>query len=204
MTGDEVGAWRRRSIVVIVGAMLAAVLSLLVQGTAHACSCMQPDPAAEVAAADVVFVGTPVASEHTSSDDETGRAMEPVDWTFQVDTVHRGTATATTTVGSAADSAACGITFRTGEKYLVLGNVVDGQLRAGLCGGTGLLANADADRLDLIGAGAPPQPDPVAAPAPEASASTTWLVIAGVGVSVLIAGAVVLARLRRRPGTGQG
>lgn len=198
MTGDEVGAWRRRAIAVVVGAVLAAALSLLVQGTAHACTCMPQDAAAEVEAADVIFIGTPTSSEPLTAADENEQAMEPVGWTFQVDTVHQGTTTATTTVASAENSAACGITFRTGEKYLVLGSVVDGQLRAGLCGGTGLLANADADRLDLIGAGAAPQPDPAPAAAAEEPASTTWLLVAGLGILVLVAGAVVLVLVRRR------
>lgn len=190
---DRRAGRRRRTATVLVGALLAAVLSLLVQGTAQACTCMPQDAAAEVEAAGVIFVGTPTGRTDAQEPDPE-LDIDAAAWTFDVETVHRGTVGATTTVASATNSAACGITFREGEKYLVLGTEVDGELRAGLCSGTGLLANADADRLELIGAGTAPQQ----VAAPQDTGPSAWPFVAGAAGLLLLAGVVVLVLRRRR------
>lgn len=198
------GGGRRRAATVVVGALLAAVLSLLVQGTAHACSCMQPEARADIDRAEVIFVGTPTKRVEPTSDDGSVNSAAPVTWTFDVTTVHRGSATARTAVDSALMDASCGLTFSLGREYLVFARTVGhdyeildrtayGHLGADLCSGTMLLADADAERLGLLGDGVPPEPDPTLAagnPGP-----SPWLL--GIVIVMLAAGAVVMVRLRR-------
>jgi len=76
----------RRLSVVILGVVVAGMLMVSVPGSASACSCMIGPLAAQLAAADVVFIGTP-----TSGDKPEGAvsSADPVRWTFDVDAVHR-------------------------------------------------------------------------------------------------------------------
>jgi hypothetical protein len=144
----------RRLTVVILGVVVAGMSMVVAPGTASACSCMISPLADRLSAADVVFVGTPTKGDKPGG--EAVSSADPVRWTFDVDTVHKGDVTRTVEVISALDSASCGIPFDVDRPYLVFGVLNDDALTAGLCGGTEQLAQIPADDLASLGTGAPP------------------------------------------------
>lgn len=183
------GARWRRSVTVLIGAVVAGLVSLVVQGTSHACSCMPYSPAEQIEISDAVFVGTPISQVDTAGGEGGG-----LRWSFDVETVHKGEVGATTSLETAGDSAACGIEFREGERYLVFATGQD-RIGANLCSGTGPVDRADAETLALLGEGSPPTPDRATADTDE---GVSWPLVGGITAVVLIGGAVVLLLMRAR------
>ncbi len=139
---------------IVLGVVVAGMLMVVAPGTASACSCGLSPLADRVSAADVVFVGTPTKS--VKPEGEVVSSADPVRWTFDVDTVHKGDVTQTVEVISALDSASCGIPFEVDRPYLVFGVLNDETITADLCGGTERLAQIPADDLASLGTGAMP------------------------------------------------
>lgn len=90
---------------------------------AFACSCSSPGPFdREVRRAGAVFAGTPVGSEDSVgwADRLFGYSSgDPIDWTFEVDTVIKGDLKVETHVSAARDGGSCGVSFRPGRRYVV-------------------------------------------------------------------------------------
>ena len=94
---------------------------------ALACSCLPPaSAAAQLASADVLFKGTPIAS----SSNRRGEATT----TFRVQEVIKGRPAREITIRHRLDSAACGMRFAPRASTLVIANAGEGgALRASLC-----------------------------------------------------------------------
>jgi hypothetical protein len=117
--------------------------------TAHACSCMMPPAAVhQLGAAQVAFVGTPVAM---TTVEPTEDQWETQVYRFTVQQAVKGELPATVDIHTSGDSSSCGVTFEIGTPIGLLpyGSTVDGDpyWSAGLCGGVlspeELLAAAD-------------------------------------------------------------
>lgn len=111
--------------------------------SAHACSCMAPEPPREsLQASAAVFQGTAVK---VASEGDAGYIV-----TFNNDTVWKGSVDDVATVRTARDSAACGFAFEEGKKYVVYAYEDEGNgLATGLCSRTHELAINDPDVTEL-------------------------------------------------------
>ncbi|GAA1516358.1 hypothetical protein GCM10009677_57090 [Sphaerisporangium rubeum] len=105
---------KSRAVIVI---LLVTAALAVAPGTACACSCAPLKPAAQMREAAAVFTGTVVTSREIGGGPE--GITPPVVFTFQADQVYKGRATATFQVATNRDSAACGVNFETGRRYLV-------------------------------------------------------------------------------------
>lgn len=132
---------------VVAGTLLAA------PSAARACSCEASDVAAHSDAATAVFEGR-VRAISRSGDPEVGPTRLTV--TFEVVQTWKGADAEVLVVTTMSDSAACGVPFEEGRSYLVFAaSGAEGVLVAGLCGGTTLREQADAD-VAALGAGVTP------------------------------------------------
>ena len=197
-----------------------AGLVLLTPTQAYACSCVGGDAEQFTEWADVVFTGTAV-DYAPPPEQPMMSSSDPATYTFDVDTVFKGSAAPTTQVRSAWSGASCGLeNIEVGTEYVVFaapqssrgrGN---GELWANLCGGTARASqNYVADVEAVTGPGEPPEPavaEPAAAEpaaAEETGRSTaTTIAIAGGGLLVLgiIGGFVAYVRRDKRPSLGDG
>lgn len=190
----------RRLSAVTLGVVVAGMLMVLAPGTASACSCGISPLADRVSAADVVFVGTPTKGVKPEGDAVS--SADPVRWTFDVESVHKGDVTQTVDVISALDSASCGIPFEIDRPYLVFGVLNDETITAGLCGGTERLDQILAQDLASLGSSTSSAVQGSSGkntsdPAATSSGSSSGLVLVGVALAaaaVLGLGVVVLRR----------
>ena len=177
------------------GLAVVAVITASQPTCAFACSCIAPPPPAEaLAAADAVFAGEVTA---VSAPLESGAAT--INVTFAVTQRWKGPSDATLVVGTSGSSASCGVSFTTGQRYLVYASTSEGQLSTNLCSRTAPLDSA-ADDLAALGAGqggATPGslPNTGGADAPVAP-------LVGASVMALLAGAWLRMRSRRTVAAG--
>jgi hypothetical protein len=133
-------------------ALAAACLALAAfAAPAAACSCVAPGPPQqEMEKADAVFSGRVAASEPAEPRDEVRFPRMRV--TLELDRVWKGCEEGDEVVlWTAADSAACGYEFETGERYLVYAYAADdGSLTTSLCSRTRPLGRAEED-LEAFG-----------------------------------------------------
>jgi MYXO-CTERM domain-containing protein len=173
-----------------------ALLGLSQANDAYACSCVPPPPVATaVGESSAVFAGTIVALTPPSLPSNDMVA------TFSVERVWKGATNQTAIeVRTPSSSAACGLSFAPGQKWLIYANESEGGLSAILCSRSTLYSNAQADLAEL-GAGTTPgtQPQPVP-PGQRGCAcemapvgSLPWGAVAALG-----AAGVLVARRRRR------
>ena len=187
-------------------AVLGALASVLAVGAvgilsaapAGACSCMELDDQAAFDGADVVFVGELIDYQPPPRS-EVMTSADPATWTFGVDEVFKGEATAVQDVVSAVSGATCGLELpREHATVLVFANHSaedpegGGQLEANLCGGT-RVGEAPA----AFAATASP-PKPVAEPAPDDPADDSTSAVPFVFAGVVVAGAVAAFVIHRR------
>ena len=95
--------------------LLACSLVVVAATQALACSCVPPQPDRKaVKEAAAVFTGAVVEVE-----DGVEIGMDPVTWTFAVDTVYKGDVAERQQVTSHTQSAACGVVFKEEKRYIV-------------------------------------------------------------------------------------
>jgi hypothetical protein len=121
----------------------------------YACSCIgSGTPGTSLRSAVSVFAGK-VTSVKTA--EPAGRSINSVRVTFEVSRVWKGAKTPTIVAETARDSASCGVSFSTGEEYLVYADGKSAALQVSLCSRTTLLRNAAQDLREL-GEGEKPAP----------------------------------------------
>jgi hypothetical protein len=137
---------------VVVTLAALAIACVVNPACVFACSCLPPGPPADaLASATSVFSGR-VAALSGAVD---AGGSDPVQVTFAISKVWKGTDQPTIEVLTPASSASCGFEFVQGEEYLVYASESEGQLQTNLCSRTALLAMAD-DDLAVLGAGSTP------------------------------------------------
>lgn len=106
---------------------------------AAACSCLARSEPEQLADADAVFVGTATRVDGRQPGAESS-LIDPVTWTFSVESVVKGDVGVEQQVMTAASSASCGLELSAGQAYVVFASANPskgaGPLQAGLCGGT--------------------------------------------------------------------
>lgn len=150
-----------------------------------ACSCMAMSPDEAATMAEVVFAGT-VVGEEAGAPADPATGMGPILYTFAVDGVAKGDVGTQTAVVGGGDSAMCGITFGTNERWLVFANTVDGSLSTSACAGNLTL---QADEEPPIAVRAPTASDPgdvAGAGVPVGVILPIAAVVALAGVSALV------------------
>lgn len=174
-----------------------ALLGLSQAKDAYACSCVPPPPVATaVGESSAVFAGTIVALTPPSL--PTSEMVA----TFSVERVWKGPTNQTEIeIRTPASSAACGLSFEPGGKWLIYANETEDGLSAILCSRSTLYGAAQADLAEL-GAGTVPgsQPQPVppgqrgcACETAAANPGMSWGAFAALGA----AGVLVMRRRRR-------
>jgi hypothetical protein len=124
----------------------------------YACSCMAPGPPrASLQSAVSVFAGKVTSVKAAEPAGRTISSADPVRVTFEVSRVWKGAKTPTIVAETARDSASCGVSFSTGEEYLVYADGKSAALQVSLCSRTTLLRNAAQDLREL-GEGEKPAP----------------------------------------------
>lgn len=129
----------------IAAAGLVLAISAVPAAHAAACSCAQMVPAEALAASDAAFSGTVVAASEAAVPADRGLPFGPggVRYAFDVDGVAKGDVPASVEVLAGGDSAGCGMTFGTGERWLVFATAEGGSLSTHLCAGNVPLAAGD-------------------------------------------------------------
>jgi hypothetical protein len=125
-------------------AALVVTSSVLVLGPsspACACSCAEPDPVANAAWADLVFVGVVVDLDRPAFSMSTGDLMTA---RLTVERVDKGTAAGHVEVKTAIEGPSCGFAFVEGTRYLIYSK--DGQ--TSMCAGNRVLGAAPEVELD--------------------------------------------------------
>jgi hypothetical protein len=131
----------------------ALALALLTPTAGSACNCGgTPTPSEAAKEADAIFVGTVVGTQ-TQPDWSSGIRVTEVRVSFLVRSAWKGTPPLRATVVTPANEAACGYSFRTGERYLVYASRHQGELHSGLCTRNARVAEAGED---LAALGPPP------------------------------------------------
>lgn len=131
-----------RAIRLLQALSLALTLSALPIATVSACSCAMVDFTEAVRAADVAIVATAVRTEPVGRGD-LGAAVFT---TWKVERSRDAVDVSEVAIRSAVDSGAnCGITFGTGERWLVLAYGADGTLETNGCMQNRRLDGADAE-----------------------------------------------------------
>lgn len=120
-----------------------------------ACSCMATVPAEAAAMADAAFTGTVVGEEPAAGDLAGPNPLGQIVYTFAVDGVAKGDVGAETTVLAGGDSAGCGMSFASNERWLIFAAADGGRLNTGLCSGNVPLA---ADEEPPVSVAAPTSP----------------------------------------------
>ncbi len=165
-----------------------------------ACRCRPPEPPANaLASATSVFAGRVTAL--AGAVDSGG--PDPVQATFAVTRVWKGTDQPTVVVVTPASSASCGFAFVQGQEYLVYASEIEGRLQTILCNRTALITQAGED-LAALGAGSAPSPGggagrPATLPATGGDTLRTSgqpAVIAAGALMLMALGAVVVSRSR--------
>ena len=127
---------------------------------AYACSCAEPpEPRDALERSSTVFSGMVV---DVSTEGAEGSAMRRA-VKFDVISAWKGVDKAQMTVYTAMDSAACGIDFEVGKRYLVYTYDSEGNPNTGLCDRTKLLTVSGED-IAKLGPGRPPIANPAVQP----------------------------------------
>lgn len=109
-----------------------AAVSVVSATAAWACSCLRYESAAaQMAEADVVFVGRMTSFSNHAMGDNHPHAMHMA--RFEVSRTIKGEALPVRAVMHATDEAMCGIRFEMGRETIVLARVRDGVLTTSLC-----------------------------------------------------------------------
>lgn len=142
---------KRIIIVAFVLLFITAGLSLVPDGRAYACSCVEANAQEKLKTSTAVFTGKVVKKGVTQifSPDRL-RA-----YTFDVDTAWKGvSAKRMTVMGNDAGSESCGIQLEKDQSYLIFAyqNKMDNKLHTNLCSGNVSVDQAG-DALKLLGAG---------------------------------------------------
>ena len=123
----------------LIALLAAGGLVFVVPGRVLACSCV-PSPPFEksVKEADAVFAGAVASSEQVSGveTEVVAPTYGEFVYTFNVDEVVSGEVGATVEVHAYSSSAACGIQFREGDRYVVFAYERRGDLETNLCSRT--------------------------------------------------------------------
>ncbi|HEV7469615.1 MAG: hypothetical protein QOJ30_144 [Pseudonocardiales bacterium] len=190
----------RRTVLVGVLALAVPVIMVGTAPAALACSCVTQQFTGQVDRADVVFSGRVLALEPERPRTVVG-STDPMTWTFSVDRRYKGDAQAPQPVVSVRSEASCGVEFREGRTYLVLGSHQQAggtlNLASTLCNGTRELAAVPAADLAVLGPGQAPPPVVAPTPATEPAGDGAGVRIAA-GLGVLVAAALVGVAVRRR------
>lgn len=113
------------------------LLSLLAAKPAFACSCIEPPPPQEAAQqAAAVFTGTVISVTQVGNQQEVR---------IRVEQVWKGAKCGEITILTPLDEAACGISFQSGQSYLVYAERQQGKLSTNLCSRTNLTSQAGGD-----------------------------------------------------------
>jgi hypothetical protein len=160
----------------------AVVVWLALPGSpAYACSCAAVPLRAQLAGADAVFTAR-VTTVHREDDELLARA--------KVERVYKGDPGADVALRTTSSSAACGIAFSRGARYLVFARSEGASYRTSLCNGT----TDDVAVLDRAGYSGHEQLTVVAARSPAAGHPSRTAPIAAAGCAL---GAVFAVHARR-------
>ena len=183
--------------------VVAAAFFLANPGCAFACSCLPPGtPQEELGKSDAVFAGKVVQV----SGQVDGGAAETVEVRFEVSQVWKGAESRTVQLKTSGSSASCGFNFEQGREYVVYASQQEGNLTAGLCSRTALLASAAGD-VAALGTGTTPSggaETPAVLPEtgsdnPAAQLPPYLLGVGALGVLGLALGFATRKRFRGRP-----
>lgn len=167
----------------ILGALAIVVgVSVVPLAQVAACSCMEMVPAEAARMADAVFTGTPVSEQPGPPNPDApmpAGPSGPVLYTFAVDGVAKGDVGAEATILGGGDSAMCGMTFATNERWLIFATLQEGALGTSLCAGNLLLQ--------------PGEEPPIPVTTPTASEPTAPGAGVPVGIILPVAAVVALA-----------
>lgn len=191
---------RRLLVIVIVGLTTVVVAD----APAHACSCKALTVSQRVDGADAVFSGTVTMASGPTTSGKT----QMMSYDVKIDRVYKGAISSPrTTVKSAADEAACGLTGMTADnRYLFFVRAADANLKANSCGGTKPATSSLTQKIvALLGPGTTPIP-----PKPEDATFTrvadaeplplTRLAAPGAALLIVgLLGLLVFGRLGRSP-----
>ncbi len=124
---------------------------LFLNSEVWACTCIRVPPEESFERSTAVFAGRVVEKEFSKSIPELilrgYSSADPVKVTFEVSEIWRGPDYKTIVLTTAVSEASCGYSFREGEEYLVYAYGKENRLETGLCSGTKLLSEAQADIL---------------------------------------------------------
>lgn len=115
--------------------VLAAAVCVARPPSSQACSCATSPLRDLFERADFAFVGIVLTEFDPRAGAEFISSADPIGYTFTVEMVWKGVDADTMTVWSARFGASCGYRFRTGVRYIVMGQNRGGQPRSGLCSG---------------------------------------------------------------------
>ena len=172
----------------LIVAAFALVLSSLPVARVAACSCAMGQTDAQIRTARLAFVGTVVDQRETGGANPVGNAM--VEYAFEVDRAS-GPTNALTVVSAGQGEASCGMTFATGEEWLIIVPPATDMGDTHLCAGNLRLADIGADERADIEALLPVIPAPAGEAAwrppgwagPALLAGTTILLLAFAGLA---------------------
>lgn len=150
--------------------------------SAHACSCMMPEPPQEsLAKSEAVFSGK-VTSVKSDTDMQQVIAID-------VTNIWKGVSSSKIAITTPRDSAACGVNFETGKEYLVYAySDEDGSLATNLCSRTHEITANDED-VKALGKGNPvetPTSTPVTPSASEEAMQLKSMLTTAAIISLLI------------------
>lgn len=188
---------RRLETLVLVSLLVAAVM--FSPHPALACSCAGTTDEEAFVRSDVVFTGA--VADHSGPIDGSDRTPDVAVWTFAVDRVLKGEASARQPVASSFTGSSCGLELQGDGPFIVFARqtpsdferLVEGAVYSDLCSGTRSTAAAPVPAM--FGEGAAPSPDDGTE-----RADRDWLAWSVVAVGLLGGGAVLMwvVPLRRR------
>jgi len=112
--------------------LAALIVPVLAATAAWACSCVRYESAAaQMAEADVMFVGRMTSFSNHAMGDDWPHAMHMA--RFEVSRTIKGEALAERAVMHATDAPLCGVRFTMGRETVILARVQDGVLTTSLC-----------------------------------------------------------------------
>ncbi len=200
----------RRAVILLLLSCVLGAASLVVAGSASACTCTQSTLKDSFNRADAVFLGSLESADEVAGGDDGGNRTLHV---FRVDQVYKGTAHREQGVVSPASEDSCGLRFGGSGPYVVFASksghlggdefteLTDGQYAASTCGGTAPASDDLEEALEsLLSLPADPQltNDPLPGAAGPQLAATSRLVpgIVGIGAVVVLLVGTLLVRRR--------
>jgi len=177
--------------------LLVIITSMLTieTGPAYACSCAPPGPPdEELSNAAAVFTGKVISLAKPKGGFGPVSSADPIEVTFQVDKVWKGSVSQTTTITTARSGASCGYTFEKGSEYIVYAHGQENNLSVSLCSRTQPLDTAD-DDLAQLGVGAAPLADVYEWT--ESFSPIQIPVLLGTGIGLILIAVVVTAIIKR-------